>query len=68
MGYLGQRQQIAGSTGQAIQTLEKAMREVAGSGFEKTEQNIANLLGQAYGRGYDLDRSKQSLSHALALS
>jgi serine/threonine protein kinase len=65
---IGQRMQIHGRTGDAIAILSDAMREVTGAGFAGTELKIAQLLGQAYNRGYDPELSRQMLSRALVLS
>jgi tetratricopeptide (TPR) repeat protein len=65
---LGQRIQVHGRNGDAIAILSDAMREVSGAGFFAVEQQIEQLLGQAYGRGYDPELSRQMLSRALVLS
>jgi serine/threonine protein kinase/tetratricopeptide (TPR) repeat protein len=68
MLMLGQRLQIHGRNGDAIRILSDAMRDVSGAGFLAVEQQIDQLLGQAYGRGYDPELSRQMLSRALVLS
>lgn len=68
MAVSGQRLQITGSTSEAIRVLEQALRELEGTGFAETERYVATILGQAYGRGYDLDLSRKMLARALAKS
>ena len=68
MFMLGQRFQIHGRNGDAISVLSDALKDVNGAGFPVVEQQIEQLLGQAYCRGYDPELSRQMLSRALVMS